>query len=226
MTQTTLRTHPLVVIAATAVILTCLLAIGIMTGIVPAPALKERTTSEVGTLTPRERAAGDSASATAGDAYSPTLAPRAEPRVAREARAPESRPAPHSGSTAGSGPSRSVAGSAPAPACTNCGTVSSVRTVRQQGEAGLLGPAAGGLIGGVIGNQIGSGRGNTIATVVGAAGGAAAGTEIERRRKSTTHYVVGVRMNDGSARSFTYASAPVFQSGDRVRIVDGRLVRD
>src|SRR5688572_7810318 len=147
MTQTTLRTHPLVVIAATAVILTCLLAIGIMTGIVPAPALKERTTSEVGTLSLPQRAAGDSASATPGNAYSPTTPSRAEtrpvPRAAREAPAPA--PTADSGSTAGTGPSRSVAGSGPAPACTNCGTVTSVRTVRQQGEAGLLGPAAGGL---------------------------------------------------------------------------------
>ena len=223
MTQNTLKTHPLVVIAATAVILTCLLAIGIMTGIVPGPDLKERATSEVATVP--ERAAGDSASAVTSNAY----APRTRPRGGRDASAPASDStgaAPASGSTAGSGASQRVAGSGPAAACTTCGTVTSVRTVRQQGEAGMLGPAAGGLIGGVIGNQIGSGRGNTIATVLGAAGGAAAGTEIERRRKSTTHYVVGVRMNDGSTRNFTYAAAPAFHSGDRVRVVDGGLVRE
>jgi outer membrane lipoprotein SlyB len=101
-----------------------------------------------------------------------------------------------------------------------------VRTVRQQGEASMIGPAAGGLVGGVIGHQIGSGRGNTIATVLGAAGGAAAGTEIERRHKSTTHYVVAVRMGDGHVRHFNYAAAPGFQTGDRVRVVEGRLVRE
>jgi outer membrane lipoprotein SlyB len=122
-----------------------------------------------------------------------------------------------------------VAGSAPATApavCNECGSVTSVRVVKQQGEASMIGPAAGGLLGGVVGHQIGSGRGNTIATVVGAAGGAAAGTEIERRYKSTTHYVVNVRMNDGRLRHFNYASAPGVESGDKVRVVNGRLTRE
>jgi outer membrane lipoprotein SlyB len=98
--------------------------------------------------------------------------------------------------------------------------------VKEQGEAGLIGPAAGGLLGGVVGHQIGNGRGNTIATVLGAAGGAAAGTEIERRYKSKTHYVVAVRMNDGRVRTFNYAAAPAVQTGDKVRVVKGHLVRD
>jgi outer membrane lipoprotein SlyB len=90
----------------------------------------------------------------------------------------------------------------------------------------MVGPAAGALIGGLAGRQIGSGTGRTIATVVGAGAGAAAGTEIERRYKSTTSYVVAVRMNDGSHRSFNYASAPGVSSGEKVRVVEGRLIRD
>ncbi|MEN3352350.1 MAG: hypothetical protein V7640_508, partial [Betaproteobacteria bacterium] len=38
------RMHPLILIAAIAVILTCLLAIGVMTGIVPSPLVKDRAT--------------------------------------------------------------------------------------------------------------------------------------------------------------------------------------
>jgi outer membrane lipoprotein SlyB len=98
--------------------------------------------------------------------------------------------------------------------------------VTQQGEAGLLGPVAGGAVGGLVGHQIGHGSGNTIATIVGAAGGAALGTELERRHKSTTHYVVTVRLNDGTHRTFNYASRPAFQEGDRVRVAQGRLIHE
>jgi outer membrane lipoprotein SlyB len=117
--------------------------------------------------------------------------------------------------------------SPPPPAvCYDCGTVTSVRTVRKQGEATIVGPLAGGAIGGLVGNQIGSGSGRTAATIVGAAGGAVVGTEVERRSKTTTQYVVGVRMEDGTMRRFTYRSAPGMREGDRVRVLDGKLVRD
>jgi outer membrane lipoprotein SlyB len=90
----------------------------------------------------------------------------------------------------------------------------------------MIGPAAGALIGGLAGRQIGSGSGKTIATVVGAGVGAGAGTEIERRYKSTTQYIVGVRMDDGSHRNFTYATAPNVAAGSKVRVVDGQLVHN
>ncbi|HYC48929.1 MAG TPA: glycine zipper 2TM domain-containing protein [Burkholderiales bacterium] len=235
MADTSLKTHPLIVIAATAVILTCLLAIGIMTGIVPSPIGRDRgivqgdSTAVQGRSASVEARIASQERSTSATADAPQAAPR--PRLSkREAGTP-------TGATASRSPSQSVAGSEPAssaaPAapkvaavCTNCGRITSVRAVTQQGEAGLLGPAAGGAVGGLIGNQIGSGSGNTIATIAGAALGAGVGTEVERRAKSTTHYVVGVRLENGTTRSFTYRSAPGFQQGDRVRIVDGRLVRD
>jgi hypothetical protein len=37
--------------------------------------------------------------------------------------------------------------------------------------------------------------------------------------------VLTVRLNDGRHRTFNYASRPPFQEGDRVRVVEGRLVR-
>lgn len=210
------RTHPLVIIAATTVILTCLLAIGIMTGIVPSP---WKAGAPVRDLT-----TGSAQNAPAANA--PATVP--QNRLASKAPAAATRKSAPAGTTQSGGPSQTVAGSGPAaaPVCTDCATVTSVRTVQQQGEAGLLGPAAGGLVGGVIGHQIGSGRGNTIATIAGAAGGAAVGTEIERRSKSTTHYVVAVRMNDGTVRHFNYRAAPGFQPGDKVRVVEGKLVRN
>jgi hypothetical protein len=49
---------------------------------------------------------------------------------------------------------------------------------------------------------------------------------VERRTKSTTHYNVAVRMNDGTTRSVRYEAAPGVQPGDKVRVVDGRLIRN
>lgn len=214
------RTHPLIVIAATAVIVTCLLAVGIMTGIVPSPMSRHSPAPELSSA-PQPNAARSDAARTAPSPPINRLVNRpAEPRGRAAGHPPV-------GATAGNTPSQSVAGRAPAaPACANCGTVSSVRVIKQQGEAGMIGPAAGGLLGGVVGNQIGGGRGNTVATIAGAAVGAAAGTEIERRHKSTTSYVVAVRMNDGTVRNVNYAAAPGLQAGDKVRVVDGRIVRD
>ncbi|MGZ8198093.1 MAG: glycine zipper 2TM domain-containing protein [Burkholderiales bacterium] len=222
-----LRAHPLVIIAATTLLLTCLLAIGIMTGIVPSPLNKARTAEEASTVTGRD--ADTAVSATNRENRLVAEGGPSREGAARERAAPERRAAEGSRATApvgstASSTSQSVAGTGPAAVCNNCGTVTSVRTVRQQGEAGLLGPAAGGLVGGAVGSQIGGGSGRTIAMIAGAAGGAAVGTEVERRYKSTTHYVVGVRLNDGTHRTFTYAAAPSYRTGDRVRIVDGRLV--
>ena len=206
--NTNMRTHPLIVVAATTLILTCLLAIGVMTGIVPSPSARDRAVSEE-TTTPPKRAAA------------PATESRLSSRVPATSRASEGA----AGSTRSTAPSGTVASATPT-VCSNCGTVTSVRAVKQQGEAGIVGPLAGGAIGGAIGSQIGGGSGKTLATIAGAAGGAAVGTEVERRSKSTTHYVVGVRLNDGTTRSFTYGSAPGVQTGDKVKVVDGRLVRD
>jgi len=215
MSETSLRTHPLIIIAATTVILTCLLAIGIMTGILPSPLAKDRVGLLDNAATPAAKR-----SALAENSSTPQ-APASAPRQ-------RTADTPPVGATGGAGPSQTATGSDAkvAAVCTNCATVTSVRAVKQQGEAGLLGPIAGTAIGGVVGSQIGSGSGRTIATIAGAAGGAALGTEAERRYKSTTHYVVGVRLNDGTTQSFTYGSTPGVQEGDKVRIVDGRLVRD
>jgi outer membrane lipoprotein SlyB len=229
MWDTNLRMHPLIVIAATTLILTCLLAIGIMTGIVPSPLTRDRAIVEDNRAVPAPgaRSTLNDERITAlrsGTALREPAAQRAP--AAREAAAQRA-PTGATGGTAGSG---STAGGERAPrvaaVCTQCGTVTSVSAVTKQGEAGLIGPAAGGAVGGLVGSQIGGGSGKTIATIVGAAGGAAVGTEIERRHKATTHYVVGVRLNDGTTRRFTYGSAPGVREGDKVKVIDGRLVRD
>jgi uncharacterized protein YcfJ len=110
-------------------------------------------------------------------------------------------------------------------ACKDCGTVVDVKTVKHEGEASGGGAVLGGVVGGVLGHQIGSGRGNTAATVAGAAGGAYAGHQIEKSKKATTTYDVTVKMEDGSSRTFSYASAVSYKIGDKVKIVDKKLTR-
>lgn len=226
--SSTSRMHPVLLIAAIAVILTCMFAIGVMTGVLPSPLNRTAAPAEALSAVPQRAPA--TTGLTREDLRENRSAARApSPDAARTTSRTAERPPV--GRTQSSAASSSVAGSSPAPtqvaaACPNCGSVSSVRAVTQQGEAGLIGPAAGTLLGGVAGSQIGGGSGKTIATVIGAGAGAAIGTEVERRSKSTTSYVVGVRMNDGTSRSFTYPNEPGVSVGDRVRLVDGRLLRD
>jgi outer membrane lipoprotein SlyB len=110
-------------------------------------------------------------------------------------------------------------------ACKDCGTVTSVEEVKKEGEASGIGAVAGGVLGGVLGHQIGSGRGNTAATVVGAAGGAYAGHQVEKNRKSTTEHVVHVKLEDGNDRTFVFSEPTSYKAGDKVKIVDKKLVK-
>ena len=109
-------------------------------------------------------------------------------------------------------------------ACVDCGSVVDMRTVTVKGESSGAGAVLGGIAGGVLGHQVGSGRGNTAATVVGAAGGAYVGNEVEKNRNTRTRYVVYVKMEDGSTRNFTYSNPTSYRIGDRVKIVDHKLV--
>jgi outer membrane lipoprotein SlyB len=110
-------------------------------------------------------------------------------------------------------------------ACDNCGTVTDVRTVTKEGEASGGGAILGGVVGGVLGHQVGSGRGNTAATVAGAAGGAYAGHQIEKKKNEVTKYVVEVKMESGSVRTFSYSNPTAYKVGDKIKIVDKKLIR-
>jgi outer membrane lipoprotein SlyB len=110
-------------------------------------------------------------------------------------------------------------------ACDNCGTVTDMRTVTKEGEASGGGAILGGVVGGVLGHQVGSGRGNTAATVAGAAGGAYAGHQIEKKKNEVTRYVVEVKMESGTVRTFSYSNPTAYKVGDKIKIVDKKLIR-
>lgn len=200
------KTSPIVAIAAGSLIVFSLVGIGVMTGVIPS--------SRSQSAEPAKQAAAEPAKPTSGAAAQEAATPRPKP-----VSAPHRRPAE---------PTRvASARSAQSPAasvCAECGTVSSVNVIEQKGEGTGLGAVAGGIVGGVLGNQVGGGDGRKLATIAGAAGGAFAGHQIEKNVKSTKHYQVAVRLDDGAVRHFTYEAQPQFQPGDKVRVVDGKLV--
>ena len=110
-------------------------------------------------------------------------------------------------------------------ACRDCGTVIDLKKVEKEGEASGAGAVLGGIAGGVLGHQIGSGRGNTLATVAGAGAGAYAGHQVEKKRNETTTYAVRIKMDDGKNRTFNFKDETSYKAGDKVKIVDGKLVR-
>lgn len=110
--------------------------------------------------------------------------------------------------------------------CANCGVVEAVNVIEVKGEGNYLGMIAGGLAGALLGHQVGGGTGKTVATVAGAAGGAYAGKEIENRMKTTKHYEVIARLENGGTQAIPYETDPGYKVGDRVRVEGGTLVRN
>ena len=110
--------------------------------------------------------------------------------------------------------------------CANCGVVEAVNVIEVKGEGNYLGMIAGGLAGALLGHQVGGGSGKQIATVAGAAGGAYAGNEIEKRMKTTKHYEVITRLENGGTQAIPYDTDPGYKVGDKVRVENGTLVRN
>jgi outer membrane lipoprotein SlyB len=111
----------------------------------------------------------------------------------------------------------------PPSTCALCGTVESIRIVEVRDEAGGAGAAAG-RPGGTGADEQTVGGGGTAVTLLGA-GGAIAGSEIEKNAKKRYAYRVTVRMDDGSFRTISLSGPPTLAVGDKVRVVEGKLVR-
>lgn len=197
--KTPSRIHPLVATAAVAVTLVSLVGVAAITGLLP--------TSNSSVAPPQAMA--DSASLQAQNNVPPVQQSAAKPNYAVQAQQ-------------GNG----YGNSAPAPAavarCSNCGEVSAVRAVQHTPKASGVGIVAGAVLGGILGNQVGNGNGRTLATVAGAGAGGYAGNEVEKRSRTTTSYMVDVRMENGSVRSFPQTGEG-WHVGDQVRVVNGHL---
>jgi outer membrane lipoprotein SlyB len=105
--------------------------------------------------------------------------------------------------------------------CAQCGVVEAVTPFQQKGDGTGVGAVGGAVVGGLLGSQIGGGGGKKAMTVIGAVGGGLAGNEIEKRQRATTLYSVKVRMEDGSLRTLTQATAPTV--GQKVSVDGGAL---
>lgn len=105
------------------------------------------------------------------------------------------------------------------------GTVSNVQYVPARGSDGATaaGYVAGGVAGGLIGHQIGKGRGRTAATIVGAMGGALLGGAIAQG--NAPHYLVTVRLDDGSVRQVRSRHNPGLHVGQRVTMNGRQMYR-
>lgn len=222
------KTNPIIVIAAIAVTVFSAVGIGVMTGIIPSSFSRGGDAQLAQTTEPAKAPAPAPAAPQAQPAPTPQVAAAPAPRPRAAAPAPEP-VAQEPVRRRQADPDRVAAArearrTAAARACDNCGRVVKVNVVEQQGEGSGLGAIAGGVAGAVIGNQVGGGSGRKIATVAGAAGGAYAGHQAEKYYKTAKRYDVIVRMEDGSRRTVSYDKEPGYAVGDKVRVVDGKLV--
>jgi outer membrane lipoprotein SlyB len=157
-------------------------------------------------------------------------APAAQP-VVRAPVAAAPRPAPAYSNNGGAYPAPMPQQAMPvaqaAPVCGVCGRVESVQPVQREAPASGVGAVAGGVLGGVLGNQIGHGSGRAAATVLGAVGGGFLGNTVEKRTRTQTAYLIHVRMDDGSRRTFERAEPvqvgePITLEGRGFRLGQGR----
>ncbi len=207
--------HPMMIIAAIAVILFCLVGTAAIMGWIPS-SVGGNTTGK-GELNESDRLALASKMETPAPAPQ-LLAQQAPQPVEQYAPAPQPvqrAPAPEPVQVAAAAPAKNW--------CSNCGNVESVREITQRAQGSGVGAAGGAILGGLLGNQVGSGHGRQLATVAGAVGGAVVGNQVEGNMKASHSYEIRVRLDDGSSRTFHQQNAPGWHTGDRVRVVKGVL---
>jgi len=242
MEQPNKSTHPIFVIAGSAVTLLCIVGIAAIMGWLPNSGAKNAdTTAALTSPTVTQAPASAPAPVAAAPAAPAPQVAEAPPKVAEAApKAPKPvvhKPAPKPVAaapvaTTPPAPPVVVARNEPAPpppvvakaVCHTCGVVENIREIESKGEASALGTIAGGVGGAVLGNQVGNGNGRTAMTVLGAVGGALAGREIEKNVKKTKSYAIDVRLEDGSTRTISSTTSPAWRIGDHVRVVNGEIV--
>ena len=171
------RLHPLIAIAAVAIILVCMVGVAAITGLLPGSrsANPPPGSPEAAQMSSAAQADADRAASGSPGKTAPLMA------------AAEAPP--------------------PAQLCESCGEVESIRAVKHAKKTSGVGMVGGAVLGGLLGNQIGSGNGRILGTVAGAAGGGYAGNEIEKHTQTTTTYEVVVRMENGRVREFPQSAS-------------------
>ncbi|MGQ0509595.1 MAG: hypothetical protein ACT4P9_03195 [Betaproteobacteria bacterium] len=117
------------------------------------------------------------------------------------------------------GPEPATTRFAPAarPPCGSCGVVEIVREIApRRREPG--GAPEGGVPRDVLGYRMGGGGGEGFVILLGAMAGAT------RPGGAGRVYEVDVRMEDGAVRTFRHMAEPHWRLGDRVRVIQGRII--
>jgi outer membrane lipoprotein SlyB len=207
------KLHPVLWVAAVAVIILSAAGVAAIFGVIPTVGSSAKQAEPVAAAVPATSPAPAAAKQSAEPTHAETKP--APPKKVAAAKPAESQPE----QKAASQPTQVAAQPAPAPAiCVNCGTIESVVEKTQKGEGTGIGAVAGGVAGAVLGSQVGKGGGKTAATVIGGVGGAVAGHQAERYIRKTTKWEIIVRMEDGTAREFDVDTQPVWRIGDKVKI--------
>jgi outer membrane lipoprotein SlyB len=208
-TTTKSRLHPL--LTAAAISLTVFSAVGIaaLTGVLP--------TSR-----------GSSEPVIASEPQKPIEHEVTMPAPATPAAKPKPRPVARAVAPRPPAPAPVVAAAEPVKPASLPGigaVIESVKEVEQAPDKTIAGPVVGGIAGAVLGHQIGHGTGRTVATAVGAGAGILAGRAMEKTVRSEKAWETTVRLEDGSTQSFKSEAQPAWQPGQRVRVVDGHLLK-
>ena len=108
--------------------------------------------------------------------------------------------------------------------CALCGIVESIRSVEVYEESSAVGGAADRSTAENPGAGAGGAIANSAVSMLDSLSGALSGGPEKSVRKRVV-WRVTVRMTDGSYRAISLPSPPVFGVGEKVRVVEGRLVR-
>jgi outer membrane lipoprotein SlyB len=224
------RLHPLIAVAAAAVIVASLAATAAVTGLFPKAASRAAQNDQTQAAMIASQPVVDSSAPANPATYAPQQPHSAPeqtagtPPPAATAAAPVAAPAQPQYAQQGA-PSGTYAPppASPGASCANCGVVVSIDAMHHEGRGTGIGAVGGAVAGGLVGNQFGAGTGRLAMTVLGAVGGGFAGNSVEKHLRSTTTYTVHVRMANGRYRYFTYRDAPPFQRGEHVHIAHGTL---
>ena len=208
------KPHPLIIAAAVAVLLFCLVGIASFMGWLPSSLSGKHD----GAVSASEQAAVDQSAPANVAANGANNAPSGNTTMlaanAPVDNAPPPAPVP-------------VSETAPPPphVCNNCGVVESVHEVTTRASGSGVGAAGGAVVGGLLGNQVGSGNGRSLATIAGAIGGAVPRHQIEANGNAPHSFNATVRLNDGAVHTYHNVAAHC-RAGDRVRVVNGSLRSD
>lgn len=220
--------HPLIAIAAVSVTVLSLVGVAAMTGLLPGSKGEVNSGSTNTNLAAQAPDNKDASASVAAKSVAVNNEAQAGSTKSTASKTTASHPASNKQTNIQTNEQRDEVIAADKTAkfiCDQCGVVESVRSIEQKAEKGSgIGAVAGAVLGGVLGHQVGGGNGRKLATVAGAVGGGYAGNEIEKSRNTHIVYEVKVKMENGELRTFKPEHKPDWRAGDRVKLVDGRLV--